>query len=529
MQKDILAFQGPGELLAVVATILGGLEEGVQVVDERGYTIFYNEPAEKLDGLRREEVLGRHVLEVFPSLTAETSTLLKVLQIKKPIYNQQQTFRNFKGNPVVTVNSTLPILLEDRLIGAVEIARNITRVKELAERVVDLQAELFQRGKGVKDQAVGVAQYTFDDLVGVSKDFVEVKFKAARAAVGSSPVLIYGETGSGKELFIQAIHNASPRRDGPFVAQNCAAIPESLLEGILFGTVKGSFTGAENRAGLFELAHQGSLFLDEINSMQPDLQAKLLRVLQEGYVRRVGDSRLRPINVRVVAAANMDPLEAVTQGKLRADLYYRLNVVSLKLPPLRDRVEDIPLLVQHFVSKYNRKSGLQVLGVEPEVTDLFKSYDWPGNVRELEFALEGAMNIMEGRIIKAAFLPERIRNWAKSGRRMVREVWQSKGTEMPKQVVQADCTAVPEQVGTADQTAVPVTWPWVEAAIDSGNTLSLREALERIEKDLVRRAMEKAGGNVSRAARFLGIPRQTLQYKLGREDIKQQGYLGSRN
>jgi arginine utilization regulatory protein len=220
-----------------------------------------------------------------------------------------------------------------------------------------------------------------------------------------SAVLVVGETGTGKELFVQSIHHISHRHNGPFIAQNCAALPESLLESLLFGTTKGSYTGAVDRAGLFELADEGILFLDEINSMPLELQAKLLRVLEDGVVRRIGDQRTRKVNVRVIGAINESPLDCVHKGILRPDLYYRLNVFSLFIPPLRERNFDIELLTSHFIEQFNQRFSKYIRNVEHSVFELFHQYNWPGNVRELRHTIEHAMVMAEGHTLTTKHLP----------------------------------------------------------------------------------------------------------------------------
>ncbi|MBE3575475.1 MAG: sigma 54-interacting transcriptional regulator, partial [Firmicutes bacterium] len=336
----------------IFRVVLECLEEGIHVVDADGVTVFYNRAAAAIDNLNPSEVVGRPLLEVFPSLTVETSTLLRVLQSGQPETDRQQAFTNFKGDEITTVNSTYPIWgeAEDRggggrrrrLLGAVEVARDITRLKDLSERMLVLQRQLAGASSGrtgAPDEqeapSAAGAVYTFEDIIGEGPAMRALKSLAAKAAQRHCPILVWGETGSGKELLVQAIHNAGPRRHRPFVAQNCAALPEPLLEGILFGTQKGGFTGAVDRPGLIELADGGTLFLDEIDSLQLNLQAKLLRVIQDRMVRRVGGTASRKVDVRFMAACGGDPQQAVAEGRLRADLFYRLNVVGLHVPPLR--------------------------------------------------------------------------------------------------------------------------------------------------------------------------------------------------
>ncbi|TCP57641.1 arginine utilization regulatory protein [Tumebacillus sp. BK434] len=469
------------EMVEMLRAILASIDEGIHAVDRDGITIYYNDAVARLDGLDPQEVIGKHILEVFPSLNNGTSTLLKVIETGERIPDLPQMYTNYRGYKVHTVNTTLPIVSGGKVIGALEVAKDLTRLKELNEKLIDLQAQVV----GVEKKALGKkkspieARWTFDEILTQDRSMLLLKELGARAATTSSPVLVFGETGTGKELFVQSIHNASPRRHKPFIAQNCAALPASLLEGLLFGTVKGSFTGAENRPGLFELADGGTLFLDEINSMPLELQAKLLRVLQEGIVRRVGDTKVIEVDVRVLAATNQNPLLAIEQGHLRSDLYYRLNVVSLHLPSLSERPDDIRLLVRHFIDKFNRKFGLQVLDVSPEVFDRFHAYGWPGNVRELEHAVEGAMNLADGPYLRMEHLPWHIREGH------------------------------------------------FAAKAEGGITLPhgvrpLREVLDNVESALIEQAMRETGGNIQQAAKLLKVPRQTLQYRLQKGQKKEQ-------
>jgi len=470
--------------------ILSAIDEGIHAVDDRGMTIYYNHIAAQLDGMQVEEVQGKHLLEVFPSLNVETSTLLKVIETREPIYHQHQSYRNVKGKQVVTVNTTLPILVDGEVLGAVEVAKDISKVKELSEKLIDLQAQMATKKKRpvktAKHQEETGARYHFTDIITENPQMEKLIQLGKKSAQTSSPILIMGETGTGKELLVQSIHNASERRNGPFIAQNCAALPASLLEGILFGTVKGSFTGAEDRPGLFELADGGSLFLDEINSMPMELQAKLLRVIQENRVRRVGGTQEISVDVRLMAALNEDPQEAIKENRLRSDLYYRLHVVSFLLPPLRERKEDIERLTQHFVKKFNYQFNKLVMGVSPEVSQALQQHEWPGNIRELEHTIEAAMNIVEGNNIELEDLPQHLQPKHK------------KGQTQPN----------------LDERTSPFSASQNQAL--QLENLTLREAVNHLEDFMIEQAMEKTSGNILQAAKILGIPRQTLQYKLAK-------------
>lgn len=451
-----------------MSVIMDYLSDGVQVIDQDGRLIYCNRRAAVLDDINIENSIGQHILEIYPSLTAETSTLLKVLKSGHPILNHEQSYTTYKGNVVTTINSTLPIRVGKEILGAIEVARNITEVKALSEQVVNLQRKVYgERSKLSEETAV----YCFDDIITQSSEMNHLKAVAMKIAQADIPVLVHGDTGTGKELVVQSIHNASMRKNKAFIAQNCAAIPATLLEGILFGTVKGSFTGATDRPGLLELADGGTLFLDEINSMPLELQGKFLRVLQDGRVRRVGDTRMRSVDVRVVAAMNIDPQVGVEEGLIRKDLYFRLNTVTLSIPKLTERKEDIMLLARHFVVRFNDKLYRDVKGFSREVEKLFMEYSWPGNVRELEHVVEGAMNLVDGRYITKEVLPKHLQHFR------------------PDNELE-------------------------------GGREGLVEALYKAERRIIQETLAAHGGNVSRAAKALSIPRQTLQSKMKKLDCR---------
>ncbi|MDP4171612.1 MAG: sigma 54-interacting transcriptional regulator [Bacillota bacterium] len=450
----------------VLGAILKSIDEGIHVVNTDGQTIYYNEVAAKHDGLEVNEVLGKPLLTAFPSLTEGTSTLLRVIRSEKPIFNQTQMYVNMHGNKIETMNTTLPIFLEKKIIGAVEIAKDYSRMKLLAERLLDLQKG-FKKDEN-RDTKRKNVKYTLDDLKTTNEEFLRMKIEAVKLAKSDSPILVYGESGTGKELFVQGIHDASLRAQGPFIAQNCAAIPETLLESILFGTAKGSYTGAVERKGLFELADGGTLFLDELHTMPIELQAKLLRVLEDGLVRKVGGSHSNVANVRVIAAMNEHPKQALLERKLRSDLFYRLNVFAFSLQPLRERKEDILYLTDFFIQLYNEQLFKKVQGIEREVELFFLRYAWPGNVRELKHTIEYMMNVCEGNILLSSHLPV-----------------------MLKQYGSIENTRNKEEV-----------------------SLSLRSSMRNHERQLIEEALYKTSGNIQQASKLLDIPRQTLQYKI---------------
>lgn len=450
--------------------ILENLDVGIHVVDSEGKTVFYNSAMGKLERLEPENVIGKSLFEIFPSLSVETSTLYKVLKTGKAIVNSVQTYFNYRGQCITTVNTTLPLKRDGKILGAVEIAKDITALREMSEKVIFLQNST--KGKVSRENLSIFTRFTFEDIIGESHAIKKAINIAKKAAATSSTVLIYGETGTGKELFAQSIHNASPRRERPFIAQNCAALPETLLEGILFGTAKGGFTGAVDRPGLFEQADGGTLLLDEINSMGVDLQAKLLRVLQERVVRRVGGTKLIPVDVRIIATTNEDPLESIKRGAMRKDLFYRLGVVYIKIPPLRERKEDILPLTRYFVEKFNEKFDKKVLGISDKVKKIFTEYDWPGNVRELENAIEAAMN-------------------------MIGDEDYIDLEHIPFYIAENFCKANGEFDGEQPNQELP-----------------LEESVERLEREMILKALREYEGNITKAAEKLKVKRQTLQYKI---------------
>ncbi|MBU5437010.1 sigma 54-interacting transcriptional regulator [Tissierella sp. MSJ-40] len=455
-----------------ILEILDYIEEGIHIIDKSGKIVYYNLFGQSIDGIERERAIGRHLLEIYPSLTEETSTLLTVMKTGESIHKKEQTFLNYKGEKITTINSSIPIKSRGKILGALEISKDITQVRQMSEKIVDLQNRLYsnKKEKSSLNKNKELAQYTFLDIIGENKEMLRLKALAIKAAESDASVLIYGDTGTGKELFVHSIHNASPRRYKPFITQNCAALPANLLEGILFGTVKGGFTGAEDRSGLFELAHGGTLFLDEINSMPLELQAKLLRVLQDGSIRRVGGTNTINVDVRIVAATNIPPEEAVEKKQLRKDLYYRLNVVSFEIPPLRERKDDIPLLTDYFIKKFNHKLGKSVKKVSEDVLDVFSRYEWGGNVRELEHLLEGIMSIYDVEVIEVEHLPQKLSKYSKKLKKKVET--------------------------------------------------SLTEILEETERNIIMEALIDTGNNITHTAEMLKIPRQTLQYKISKYNLK---------
>lgn len=456
----------------ILQNILQYSNIGIHVIDKDRKTIIYNEVIANLEGLDKIQIMGKDLLDVFPSLDKNSSTLVKVLDTGMTIINRTQTYLNFKGKKITSINSTIPLYSNKEIIGALEIANNMTHISNLSDQLLELQNELKSNTTNIDSNKNDIKRYTFDDIIGENKSFELAKEIGKKASMSSSSVLIYGDTGTGKELFAQSIHYSGIRRNMPFIAQNCAAIPESLLEGILFGTDKGGFTGALEREGIFEQANGGTLMLDEINSMSIPLQAKLLRVLQEGYIRRIGGTEDIPINVRIIATTNEEPLESIEKGIIRKDLYYRLNVIFISIPPLRHRKDDIHLLINYFIHKYNLRLGKKVEKISNQVLTMFMEYEWPGNTRELENVIESSINMV------------------------------------------GDMNKVLEVEDFASSMHILNDIIIKEKSIDSHDNRPLPVRLEEMETNIILKTLKDNNNNITKTASKLGIKRQTLQHKL---------------
>ncbi len=458
----------------LVQNILQHANIGIHVIDIDRKTVVYNEAMAELEGLEIYQVMDKDILEIFPSLNEYTSTLIKTMNTGEPIINSTQTYFNYRGHSITTISTTLPLISAGTVVGAMEIAQDVTNLRKLSDQLLELQLAL-KYSKDDSNKKPQVKKYNFRDIIGSNKSINIAKEIAEKASDTPSSVLIFGETGTGKEMFAQSIHYSGNRKNNTFIAQNCAAIPDSLLEGILFGTEKGGFTGAVEREGIFEQANGGTLLLDEINSMSLPLQAKLLRVLQEGYIRRIGGLKEIPVDVRIIATTNEDPKDSLEEGTLRRDLYYRLSVVNIRIPPLRERLDDLELLIDFFIKKFNKTLKKSIEKISDDVLSDFRSYGWPGNIRELENFIEGAMNMVSSR--------DRVLN---------RENFISSNF-----ILQAKSQSAELYSDLSEKT--------------------LPQLLSDIEDSLIKEVMRRYDNNITNAAKHLGIKRQTLQYKLKKQ------------
>ena len=456
----------------IIAELIGLIDEGVYVVDKKGVGRFYNDIMASMEKVNVEDVLGRKYQEAFPDVRSNDSTMMKALFRGEATVKQQQSYKNLYGKEVTTINSTVPVVVEGETVAAIEVAKDVTDIRRMSDTLIELQKG--KAGAPQPRQAAAVKRYTFDDIYGENEDFERALKRARKAAENDASVFIYGETGTGKELFAQSIHTCGKRKDKPFLAQNCAAIPESLLEGILFGTSRGSFTGAVDREGLFEQANGGTLLLDEISAMPYDLQSKLLRVLQEDYIRRVGGMKDIPVDVRIIATVNEAPEELIAKGLLRKDLFYRLNVVNIQIPALRERPDDVPVLAEKFLEKYNKRFGKEIWMLSEGALKKLAAHDYPGNVRELENIIEQAVSMAENE-----------------------HVLTEKNLAMP----------------------TPTRKSRGHVAEYEKNT-PLDKYMDEIEARIIKDALMESGGNVSRAAEMMQIKRQTLQHKMKKYNLK---------
>jgi len=427
--------------------ILNSIADGVFTTDKEGRITFMNKAAEEITGFSSREAVGRYCFDVFRADICQSRCALKeTLKTNKEMINLPATILK-KGGQKVPISISTAVLRNEKgeVIGGVETFRDLSAIEELKK-------ELSQR-------------YTLGDIISKNHLIREIFNILPNIAESDSTVLIQGESGTGKELFAKAIHHMSPRRNKPFVKVNCGALPDPLLESELFGYVKGAFTDAKkDKPGRFAIAHGGTIFLDEVGDMSPALQVKLLRVLQEKEYEPLGANIPRKTDVRIIAATHKDLSRLVKEGKFRDDLFYRLHVVKIDLPPLRERREDIPLLIDAFIQKFNAKMGREIEGLSEEALRLLLRYDYPGNVRELENIIEHAFVLCRGNRIDLDSLPKELILKEKE-----RESFLFSKEERP---------------------------------------------IEKAEAEIVKRMLEKNMGNRIKAAKELGISRATLWRKM---------------
>jgi transcriptional regulator with PAS, ATPase and Fis domain len=440
--------------------VLDNIRNGVMITEPSGRIIFFSKTYGNFLGIDSGKAIGKHCREVVENTRMETVARTGIPEINHP--------HRIKGRDMVV--QRIPIREDGRTIAVYGqvMFEDVRDVQALAKKLSVLESKLELYEKELT--SLRSAKYTLKNIIGKTGEMTELKKMALKAAKTNAPVLILGESGTGKELFAHAIHYAGERRAFPFIRLNCAAIPRDLLESELFGYEPGAFSGAgsKSKPGKFELAHQGTMFLDEIGDLPLEMQPKLLRVIEEKETERLGGNRLIHSNFRLIAATHAPLEKLVDQGRFRKDLYYRLNVIPIAIPPLRDRKEDIPLLADHLIRMLNRDLGANVTRTAPEVQERFRQYDWPGNVRELINVLERIIYSIDGETIHLHHLPiflQTIRRKTASG------------------------------------------------------SASLKRLKEEAEKEALALAIQKAHYNKNRAARELGIHRTALYKKMKKYEI----------
>lgn len=458
---------------------LDQLPFGVQIYDKNTHAVYFNQASREISHIPSGvNITGRHLLDMY-DLEETVSTTMTALRTQSPVIDRVDQFSVDNGTFIASSNTSYPIFQNGQLSGAVTFEHTEETIQKYYQSIQDTRQAL----KHFSGNAAPVrfSGYTFENVIGSSEKLRSAVELAQRVAPQNSPVMLVGETGTGKEIFAQSIHRSSPRAGKKFVAINCAAIPETLIESLLFGTAKGSFTGSEDKAGYFEEASGGTLFLDELNSMSLIMQSKLLRVLQERTFRRVGGKKDLELDVRIISSCNEDPFQTVEENKFRRDLFYRLSSVIIELPPLREHLEDLEQLTQYHLEQTAFQYVHRITHIQPQVYQLLEAYRWPGNVRELFHVLDYAQNVADSDVMTVEHLPAYLRK---------------NQAPAPRQSVS----------------------PTVSPSIDFSHT-SLQALMDDYEKEVITQALDHCGYNISQTAQALGILRQSLQYRIRKYGI----------
>ncbi|AZJ21063.1 sigma-54-dependent Fis family transcriptional regulator [Bacillus wiedmannii] len=468
------SIQSLESIISRYESALNLLSECILGVNEQGIVNFLSGSYAQFLGIDDpKEAIGKHCTEVVENTRMHIIVKTGQMEIG---HIQRISNRNI-------IATRIPIIKEGKIIGAIGkiMFHDIQQFKALGDQISEMESKLSYYQTEL--QRLQERRLSFQSIIGESAKMKEVKMMALKVSKSRSTVLIRGESGTGKELFAHAVHRASPRASGTFIRLNCAAIPRDLLEAELFGYEEGAFTGAKKggKPGKIELAHKGTLFLDEIGDMSLDMQVKLLRVLQEKEIERIGGTKIQKIDVRFIAATHRNLREMVQSGEFREDLYYRLNVFEIDIPPLRERKEDMIHITEFLIKKLNGELGSNVISLDERVRDLFMEHDWPGNIRELENVLERAMNVIEGMIIQVHHLPAYLRK-----------------KDLEEELIHEIFTMGHE---------------------NHEMSYLLKAEVESAEKRAITRALEKTVGNVKEAAELLGIHRASLYRKIEKYEI----------
>ena len=477
--KQYLLLSWNANLEFLYTRALDQLPFGVQIYDKNTHAVYFNQASREISHIPSGvNITGRHLLDMY-DLEETVSTTMTALRTQSPVIDRVDQFSVDNGTFIASANTSYPIFQNGQLSGAVTFEHTEETIQKYYQSIQDTRQAL----KHFSGSAAPVrfSGYTFENVIGSSEKLRSAAELAQRVAPQNSPVMLVGETGTGKEIFAQSIHRSSPRAGKKFVAINCAAIPETLIESLLFGTAKGSFTGSEDKAGYFEEASGGTLFLDELNSMSLVMQSKLLRVLQERTFRRVGGKKDLELDVRIISSCNEDPFQTVEENKFRRDLFYRLSSVIIELPPLREHLEDLEQLTWYHLEQTAFQYVHRITRIQPQVYQLLRAYRWPGNVRELFHVLDYAQNVADSDVMTVEHLPAYLRK---------------------------------NQAPAPRQSAPPTP----SGHIDFSHT-SLQALMDDYEKEVITQALDHCGYNISQTAQALGILRQSLQYRIRKYGI----------
>lgn len=387
------------EIIEQTKLLFDSLYDGILIIDKNGIVKYINSAYTRITKVSEEEILGRYLVDVRPG--SYLTSAMKNKEIKLGVHR--------KIGEIEYLVNMVPIFKNGIVIGAISLVNELRDIYKLTKKLNLSKIIIENLKEHVK--TLGNGKYTFDDIIAVDKKSMKVKKYAKRIALTDSNVLIIGESGTGKELYASAVHNYSPRKEFPFIPVNCASFEKNLIESELFGYEEGSFTGAKKtgKTGLFQLAHKGTLFLDEIGELEYGLQGKLLRVLQEKVIRKIGGEKEIPVNVRLICATNKNLEEMVKEGKFRKDLYYRIAIMPIEIPPLKEKKDDIVPIAQNFIKELNLKYK-KSMELDKSSMELLNNYLWPGNIRELRNVIEFTFNMTERNIIKGEDFPENIKN-----------------------------------------------------------------------------------------------------------------------
>jgi arginine utilization regulatory protein len=452
--------------------IIEKLYDGVLLTDKEGKIIIYNQAMVELEERDAGDMLGKYIWDAYGYNESSKSEHMQVYNSGVPILNKYKAHAYNYGKPIYKSYSTFPIKDGENTIGVFSISKNETKLQSLLSEIVELKRNF----KDTEDEEIKLnsngTRFKFSDIIGSSQVMKKLIKEAEAISWLDNSILLVGNTGTGKEVFAQSIHNFGKRKSSHFIGINCSAIPENLLESILFGTVKGAYTGAVDSSGLFEEAGTGTLFLDELNSMPLNMQTKLLRVLQERTARRVGGKDVYPIKCRVISAMNEDPYKLIEEEKLRQDLFYRIAGYNLYIPPLKERGNDLFELAEYYISKFNLSMSKNVISITEELRKMMENYDWPGNIRELEHFIE---NIM----VRTSELDRYLRI-----------------DNIPNYILEIMEGSIEENTN------------------DISEGKSLQDKLDTLERKIIINNLESNWWNVTKTAEKLGITRQSLIYRM---------------